>query len=73
MPSFPVILNIVISSGAFIAAAWYFNRIMASKGIPGGLTRGFLVFIIASVAALSVGEAVDWFFPAPQVTITEMR
>lgn len=61
--------NLVISTVVFIIAAWYANRYLDGQGIGKGMTRGVLVFTLASIASWGAGEAVDWLQgpqPAPQ-------
>ncbi len=52
--------NIIISTIVFIIAAWYIRRLLDENGIPKGMTRGLLVFVLAYVVSWGSGEAVDW-------------
>jgi hypothetical protein len=44
----------------FFIAAWYLNRFLNDQGIPKGMTRGILVFVLAYMAAWGTGELADW-------------
>ena len=52
--------NLVISTIVFFIAAWYFHRVLEEQGIPKGMTRGILVFTLASIVSWVSGDAVDW-------------
>jgi len=56
----PSMWNLIISTIVFFIAAWYFRRYMEEQGIPKGLTRGTVVFILASIVSWGAGEVVDW-------------
>jgi hypothetical protein len=56
----PSILNLVISTIIFFIAAWYAQRYLDNQGIPKGMTRGMLVFLLASLVSWGAGEMVDW-------------
>lgn len=53
------LLNAIIVA-VFITAAWYINRAVGAKGIPAGITRGFLVALLAGFVALCAGELLYW-------------
>ena len=53
-------LNLIISTIVFFIAAWFANRYLDEQGIPTGMTRGVLVFILASLVSWGSGEIVDW-------------
>jgi hypothetical protein len=53
-------LNLIISTIVFFIAAWFANRYLDEQGIPKGMTRGVLVFILASLVSWGSGEIVDW-------------
>ncbi len=57
----PSMWNLVISTLVFFIAAWYFHRYLDEQGIPKGMTRGILVFTLASVVSWGAGEVVDLF------------
>jgi len=52
--------NLIISTIVFFIAAWYAHRYLDEQGIPKGMTRGMLVFVLASLVAWGAGEVVDW-------------
>lgn len=52
--------NLVVSTIVFFIAAWYIHRYLEEQGIPKGMTRGILVFALASVVSWGAGVAVDW-------------
>lgn len=60
MFTLPSIWNLIISTIAFTIAAWYIHRYMDNQEIPKGMTRGILVFAVASLVSWGVGEGVDW-------------
>lgn len=60
MFTIPSVWNIVISTIVFVIAAWYLHRLLDEHGMPKGLTRGLLVFILAYVISWASGEMVDW-------------
>lgn len=67
------LVTTIISTVVFVTAAWYINRAVAEKGIPAGMTRGFLVFLLASFVSLCAGEAADWMFATPQAAVSLTR
>lgn len=56
----PSMWNLVISTLVFLIAAWYIHRYLNEQGVPKGMTRGLLVFIIASLVSWGAGNVVDW-------------
>jgi hypothetical protein len=56
----PSMWNIVISTLVFFIAAWYVNRYLNEQGIPKGMTRGILVFMVAYLVSWGAGEIADW-------------
>ena len=56
----PSMWNLIISTIVFFIAAWYVRRYLEEQGIPKGLTRGTLVFVLASMVSWGAGELVDW-------------
>jgi hypothetical protein len=52
--------NIIISTIVFIIAAWALRRYLDDMGMPKGMTRGLLVFVLAYVISWGSGELVDW-------------
>ena len=60
MFTLPSMWNLVISTFAFIIAAWYIRRYLDENGLPKGMTRGFLVFVLAYFVSWGVGEVVGW-------------
>ncbi len=55
----PSMLNLIISTIVFFIAAWYCNRYLDEQGIGKGMTRGVLVFALASLVSWGAGELVD--------------
>jgi hypothetical protein len=53
-------LNLIISTLVFFVAAWYLNRYLDQQEIAKGMTRGVLVFVLASLVSWGSGEMVDW-------------
>lgn len=60
MFTLPSMWNLIISTIIFFIAAWYFHLYLDKQGIPKGMTRGLLVFVLASAVSWGAGEAVDW-------------
>jgi hypothetical protein len=60
MFTIPSVWNIVISTLVFVIAAWYLHRLLDENGMPKGMTRGLLVFVLAYVTSWASGELVDW-------------
>jgi hypothetical protein len=56
----PSMWNLVVSTVMFFIAAWYIHRYLDENGIPKGMTRGLMVFVLASVVSWGAGEATDW-------------
>lgn len=52
--------NLVISTVVFFIAAWYLRCYFDNQGMPKGITRGMLVFLLASLVSCGSGEIVDW-------------
>jgi hypothetical protein len=60
MFTLPSIWNILISTIVFVAAAWRIRRLLDEHGLPKGMTRGLLVFVLAYMLAWGAGKVVDW-------------
>jgi hypothetical protein len=60
MFTLPSMWNIIISTIAFVIAAWYIRRLLDEHGVPKGITRGLVVFVLAYVVSWGSGELVDW-------------
>jgi len=56
----PSVWNLVISTIVFVAAAWYLRRWLENQGLPKGVTRGLLVFLLAYLSSWGAGAMVDW-------------
>lgn len=56
----PSMWNLIISTLVFIIAAWFIRRYLDEQGIPKGMTRSLLVFVLAYIVSWGAGEAVDW-------------
>ena len=71
MFTLPSMWNLIISTIVFFIAAWYIHRYLEENGIPNGMTRSLLVFVLASIVSWGAGEVVDWVHgaqPAAQTT-----
>jgi hypothetical protein len=53
-------LSLILSTIVFFVAAWYLNQYLDQQEMPKGMTRGVLVFLIASLVSWGAGEIVDW-------------
>ena len=60
MFTLPSIWNIIISTIVFVIAAWWIRRWLDEQGLPKGITRGLLVFVMAYVLAWAAGALIDW-------------
>ena len=60
MFTIPSMWNIIISTIVFVIAAWYLHGLLDEHGMPKGVTRGLLVFVLAYVVSWASGELVDW-------------
>lgn len=56
----PSIWNILISTLFFMFVAWYLKNLLEEQGLPRGITRSLLVFILAYAVSWVSGELVDW-------------
>ncbi len=56
----PSMWNLVISTVVFFIAVWYFRRYLNEQGIPKGMARGLMVFILASLVSWGAGDVTDW-------------
>ncbi len=60
MFTLPSLWNLIISTIVFFVAVRYIRRYLDEQGLPKGVTRGMLVFIVASLVSCGAGDAVDW-------------
>ncbi len=60
MFTLPSTWNLIISTIVFFIAAGYIRRYLDDQGLPKGMTRGTLVFALASLISWGAGEMVDW-------------
>ena len=60
MLTLPSMWNLIISTLVFFIAAWYIHRYLQEQGIPKGMTRTTLVFVLASLVSWGAGELADW-------------
>lgn len=56
----PSVWNIVVSTVVFFIAVWYFRRFLDEQGIPKGITRSLLIFVLAYMVSWGAGTIVDW-------------
>lgn len=56
----PSLWNLIISTLVFFIAAGYLRRYLEERGLPKDMTRGTLVFALASLVSWGSGEMVDW-------------
>ncbi len=54
-------LGIVLPTIAFFVASYFIKRYLDEIGIPKGMVRGMLVFVLALAVAYGVYFIVDWF------------
>jgi membrane protein required for beta-lactamase induction len=60
MLTLPSLWNIVISTLVFFIAVYYIRRYLDEQGLPKGMTRSLLVFMLAYLLAWGAGEIADW-------------
>lgn len=60
MFALPSLWDLIISTLVFFIAARYILRYLEEQGLPKGMTRGTLVFSLASLVSWGSGEMVDW-------------
>ena len=60
MTTLPSPWNLFASTIVFFLAVWYIRRYLDEQGIPKGMTRGTLVFVLAFMASWGAGAVVDW-------------
>lgn len=60
MFTLPSMWNLVVSTIVFFIAAWYAHRYLDDQGVPKGMTRGILVFAVASLVSWGAGDMADW-------------
>ncbi|WP_262967262.1 hypothetical protein [Methylobacter psychrophilus] len=60
MFTLPSLWSLIISTIVFFIAARYLQGYLEERGLAKGITRGMLVFILASGASWGSGEIVDW-------------
>jgi len=56
----PSMSNMVVSTIVFFIAAWFARRYLDEQGIPKGMTRSVIVFVLASLVSWGAGDVVDW-------------
>jgi hypothetical protein len=56
-------LSLVLSTVAFFVASFFIKRYLEDMGIPKGMTRGLVVFVLALAAAYGVAFLVDRIWP----------
>ena len=60
MFTLPSLWNLIISTLVFFIAARYLHHYLEEQGLSKGMTRGTLVFVLASLVSWGSGEMVDW-------------
>jgi len=53
-------LSLILSTLVFVIAAWFLSRYLDDMGIAKGMTRGTVVFVLASLLSWGAGSLVDW-------------
>jgi hypothetical protein len=56
----PTLWNIIVSTVVFFVAAWYIKRLFDEQGLPKGMTRSLLVFVVAYIVSRASGWLIDW-------------
>lgn len=60
MFTLPSAWNLIISTLVFFIAAAYLRHYLDAQGLPKGMTRSMVVFVLASLVSWGAGEVVDW-------------
>lgn len=60
MFALPSMWNLIVSTIVFFVAAWYIKRYLDEQGIPKGMTRNLMVFVLASLVSWGSGEVTDF-------------
>lgn len=60
MFAIPSLWNLIVSTIAFFVAARYISLHLDRQEIAKSMTRGVLVFVLASLVSWGAGELVDW-------------
>jgi hypothetical protein len=55
-----MMLNLILSTIVFFIASWYIRRYLDEHEIPKGLTRGVLIFTLASSVSWGAWALVNW-------------
>jgi predicted PurR-regulated permease PerM len=76
MFTLPSMWNLIISTVVFVIAAWYLRRWLEAQGLPSGMARGLLVFLLAYLVSWGAGALVDWghdkvYGPEPESQLTQ--
>ena len=58
-------LNLLLSTVAFFAAAWYLNRYFDQQDIIEGKARRIVVMVLASLVSFGASEAISRLDPPP--------
>ena len=53
-------IDLILSTLAFMGAAWWLRRYFDDQGFPPGLTRNVMVMVIATAASFAVSALVSW-------------
>ncbi|TAN69089.1 MAG: hypothetical protein EPN17_07880 [Methylobacter sp.] len=60
MFALPSLWNLIISTLVFFITVRHLRRYLEEQGLPKGMTRGALVFAMASLVSCGAGAMVDW-------------
>lgn len=53
-------LNLIVSTIVFFVAAWYLKQYLDEQEIPKGMTRGVLIFTLATMLSWGAWALVNW-------------
>jgi hypothetical protein len=53
-------LSLALSTVAFFAASYFIKRYLEEMGLPQGMTRNIVVFVLAAAVSYGVAFLVDW-------------
>ncbi len=53
-------LGLILSTVVFFVASWYLKRYMNEQEIPEGMTRGILIFTLATSISWGTWAMVNW-------------
>jgi predicted PurR-regulated permease PerM len=57
------VISLIVSTVAYVVAAYYVKRYLDDSGIPRTFTRSVVIVVLALAIAYGVAAAVEWIIP----------